>query len=146
MSLDPSELAAIQALAFPYFVSPVNIYRPSLVPEDPDAPGYDPATDYGDDEWDAPQGSPETLIGTALGWLFAEPEMNTLDGGGQIAAINAHELRVPVGTDVRPHDIVEVGEAFAASAAGGDRWTVIDSNNETTWPDMMRVGLRRRSD
>lgn len=136
--IDASELAGLQELAEPFFVTPVEIYRPGSGPVDTAAPEYDPAYDYGDDEItfpDAEEGA--EAIASVDGWFYSTIQSNVADSSGQNAVIDIHQVRFKIGTDIRSQDIVKRVDT-------GDTFVVIDTNVEDSWPDMVRASTRRR--
>jgi len=141
--LAPSELAAIQEVAVAGMQTQVEVWRSSVVPEDPTGIGYDPSTDYGDDEVsdpvqiNEPEDGTGTLVATTYGWFFSQLQTNVVDASGQLTTLDIHILRVPVGIDIRPAD-------FIVRVDNGNRYSVVDTNNDDTWPEEQKVTLRRR--
>lgn len=141
--LAPSELAAIHDIAKAGMQTEIQIWRASVVPENPTDMGYDPTTDLGDDEISdsvqisQPEGGTGDLVATTWGWFFSQLQTNVADASGQLATLDIHVVRIAVGIDVRPEDsIIRVDN--------GNAYTVVDTNNDDTWPEEQKVTLRRR--
>jgi hypothetical protein len=77
----------------------------------------------------------ETTVTTVKGWLYSTPTPERTVDGGSIITANTYRLFVPVGTDVQNSDVVVVNN---------DRYTVSDTDHESTWNPMLTVSLRRR--
>lgn len=85
---------------------------------------------YGDDQTDAytPQSA------TVKGWLRTVPE-GTIDVvSGVMADVSIYRLFVPVGTDIRNGDRLMIE---------GRRYTVTDTNKESTYQVALKCSLRR---
>lgn len=141
--LEPSELAAIREVGLQGMQTEIQIWRSSVVPENPSAMGYDPTTDYGDDEVtdpvqvNEPEGGIGDLVATTWGWFFSQLQTNVVDASGQLTTLDIHICRIPVGIDVRPAD-------FIIRVDNASRYSVVDTNNDDTWPEEQKVTLRRR--
>ena len=142
---DADELRAFQEFAEPFFNTPIQIFRPPLAGEawpTPDV-GYIPMYDFGDDEYVDPAIESDTTYPIAGGdgklkaWFFSHLQQNETDDSGQIATIDIHEIRLPIGTDLRPQDTVR-------STSSREDYVCVDTNAEDSYPDMLRAILRRR--
>jgi hypothetical protein len=90
--------------------------------------------DFESDELGDDAETEPVVIATVKGWIHSTPTPEaTLDGG--IVTANTYRLNVPVGTDIRPRDYVEVG---------GTRYVVTDTTSDETWPAFLTCSLRLR--
>ena len=146
MFFDASELRAFQEFSEPFFNTPIQIFRPLLAGEawtSPEPAGYVPMYDFGDDEYVDPAIESDTTYpiaggdGKLLAWFFSHLQQNVSDDSGQVATIDIHEIRLPVGTNLLPLDTVR-------DTASGENYLCVDTNAEDSYPDMMRAILRRR--
>jgi hypothetical protein len=141
--LEQSELAAIREIGEDGMQTAFQIWRSTIQPEDPAAGGYNASTDYGDDQVNDPVDvlEPDDGIGspvaTVYGWFFSQLQTNVVAGSGQLTVVDIHILRLPVGVDIRPEDHVR-------RVDNGNDYTVIDTNNDDTWPEWQKCTLRRR--
>jgi hypothetical protein len=144
---DADELRAFQEFAEPFFNTPIQIFRPLLAGEawtSPTPPAdYVPEYDFGDDEYVDPAIESDTTYPIAGGdgklkaWFFSHLQQSVTDDSGQVATIDIHEIRLPIGTDLRPQDTVR-------SASSREDYVCVDTNAEDSYPDMLRAVLRRR--
>lgn len=72
---------------------------------------------------------------SAKGWLYSMPTALQGEDFGALVTANTYRLFVPVGTDIRPGDLV---------THGADVYAVSDTTYESTWNVMIRCSLRRR--
>ena len=114
--LSPSELGALSAVVESGMTSDITILRLMSV---------DSATGQ-DQSW--------TMTSVVKGWMYsgAAPVL-TIVSGAQ-ALVDTFRLFVPLGTDVRTGDRVQVG---------GETYTVSDTTAESTWQAMLTVSLRK---
>ena len=117
--LSAAQMAAIQAMALPQFTTPIVVKRPTI--------GSD---ELGDDAVDL---DPETIGSGVKGWLSSAPVAEPSVDAADLTVANTYRLGVPVGTDIRPRDFVEIG---------GQTYRVTDTNPDETWPVMLSVTLR----
>jgi hypothetical protein len=119
--LTASELLEVQKVAEEGMTSPVTIYRRTAVPAD---------SDEFDDEL--------TYIEQAtqvMGWVYSNPTPVAMIDSGALVTVNTYRLYLPVGTDIRPGDRVNVADR---------EFTVTDTTAPSTWPALLNVSLRRR--
>lgn len=116
--LSAAQLAAIQDMAVPQFTTPAVVKRPTFESDE-----------LGDDAFDT---TPAT-IGTVYGWLSSAPVPQAGLTGGDLAVVNTYRFGCPVGSDIRPRDLLVIG---------GLTYTVTDSNPDETWPVMLSCTLR----
>jgi V8-like Glu-specific endopeptidase len=135
--LDDAELTAIRELGESGMTTLFVIKRASVITTDHVA--YDAAYDYGDDELTDfdPVYQTEDEVTQVSGWLVSRLVSDPTTGQGQLATVDLHTLRLPVGTDIRPNDI-------AARVDNGAEYVVIDTNSDDTWPEWLKANVRRR--
>lgn len=127
-----SELASIRELGESMMTTEVTILRSSVVTTS--SPEYDPAYDYGDDEVTDPEVVEQAdEVETTHGW-FVSTLQEQMDADIDISTQSQHVVRLPVGTDVRPKDFIR---------ANGLDYVVIDANEDDTWPEWLKVTVRR---
>ena len=115
--LSDSQLAAMRAPLLSTFDTEATIKRITI--------GSDV---LGDDA----VGEPDT-IGTVKGWLSSSPTAEpTLDGGALVTA-NTYRYDVPVGTDIKPRDILVIN---------GTPYVVTDTTADETIPLCLSCSLR----
>jgi hypothetical protein len=126
--LSVNELAAFQSDFVPLVMTtPVLIYHQTLVtPTVAD-------NDYGDDdvryEGDTTSGTPIESVA----WIVNRPSVDAVDNAGMIQTISPGLMRMPVGTPIYPGDMVAVGD---------ERFVIIDTNNDDTWPNWLKVNFQ----
>lgn len=138
--LTASELGAIRSLGELGMVTEVTITRSSNVPVDPLAVGYDPSTDYGDDQMSVftPVSGALQPIGVTSAWFLTTPLASSADTGqGMLTTISHHIIRMPIGTDVKPQDVLVASDT-------GSEYLVIDTNADDTWPEWLDATVTRR--
>lgn len=137
--VDAIDLEDIRDLGEEGMTTEFTITRSSQVPVDPLDPGYDPSTDYGDDVLGAytPVTGALQPVGVTTGWLVSKLVTNVSTGQGQLATVDMHILRMPVGVDVKPQDIL-------VSTDTGAEYLVIDTNADDTWPEWFQANVKRR--
>lgn len=93
--------------------------------------------DFGDDEVDfiEPEATPEAYLATYKAWVVSKLDFTMRQGDGQAVMIHDHVIRVPVGSDIRPRDIVIL-------LGVGERRVVFDTNTEDTHAEWMKVFSR----
>lgn len=136
--LSATALAQIRKIGEGQMQTLVKILRTTAVVQDADDVGYDPNYDFGDDdvEREIYEGRSEDTYGLALAWFSSTLQSTNEDGDDQIRTIDLHEIRLPVGTDVRVQDIIE-------RVDNGEQWVVIDTNAGDTWAEKLKVHARR---
>lgn len=136
--LSATALAAIRSIGEGQMTTEVRILRAAPVVQDPDAPAYDPNYDFGDDDDDVEiyEGGTYGTYGTALAWFYSTVQTANEDADGQLQTVDLHEIRLPIGTDVRVQDIVQ-------RVDNGEQYVVIDTNAGDTWAEKLRVHARR---
>lgn len=115
-----SQLRAIQKLGEEGMNITVEVLRRN-------AQAKDPTNDFGDN--DVTYAAPFSV----KGWLVTKPTERLDLGEGQVQVIATHQLRVPVGTGIRPGDHVTVGD---------ETFIAVDSTSEQSWPEWELVYLR----
>lgn len=135
--LSPTALAAIRKIGEGQMTTEVQIIRSTLITVD--SPEYDPEYDYGDDEFEPAEADlyEGQIVGDALAWFVSDLQRNIQSDQGQMTTIDIHTVRLPVGTDVRPQDIIR-------RVDNGEEFIVIDTNTGDTWAEKMKVSVRRR--
>lgn len=125
---------AIRETGESFMIDTILVYRyaDDVVDWDDENPAYD----YGDDEVDfvEPEHHAEAFIGSFKGWIVSKMDRSITINDGQIQLLHDHIVRVPVGSDIRPRDIIVF--------ADGERKTVFDTNVPDTWDEWMKVVLR----
>lgn len=93
--------------------------------------------DYGDDEVDfiEPEEHSEAFIGLFKAWVVSKLDYAVNVGDGTVAMVHDQVIRVPVGSDIRPRDIVIL-------KGTNERRSVFDTNTEDTHPEWMKVYVR----
>lgn len=114
--LTASEIGALSAVVESGMTSSITILRLMSV---------DSATGQ-DQSW--------TVTKTVKGWMYSTPTPVLAIVSGAQALANTYRLFVPLGTDVRTGDRVQVG---------GETYTVSDTTAESTWQAMLTVTLRK---
>ena len=134
--LTDDEIAAIRELGVSGMTTPFIISRAAVVT--PSHPSYDAAYDYGDDLLTAADPVYQSEdVATVDGWLVSRLASDLSTGQGQLADVDLHVLRLPVGTDVRPNDVATRQDTMEA-------YVVIDTNSDDTWPEWTKAHVRRR--
>ena len=118
--LTDRQIGALREVAEMGMVTPVQILRTAMVRD---------SSPNGDDIVS------ETTTSTVNGWLYSTPTPRRTMDGGSIVTSNDYRLFLPVGTDVQDGDVCVIG---------GQRYTVTDTDDESTWNPMLTVSLRRR--
>jgi hypothetical protein len=92
--------------------------------------------DYGDDEVDfiEPELHTEAFVGRFPAWVVSKLDY-AMQTNGAVVMVHDHVVRVPVGSDIRPRDIVIIQSV-------GERRVVFDTNAEDTHPEWMKVYVR----
>lgn len=75
-----------------------------------------------------------TKSATVLGWLRSDPSNRFTIDGGVLEAETPFRLLLPVGTAIDPGDQVEIA---------GDRYSVVDTNQESTYKVSLRCMIRK---
>lgn len=150
--LSVEELAEIRSIGEAMMLTPIMVLRSRNVSIG--SSGYDPQYAYGDDqsrydygddavlpiEGFAASPASEDIVagadGNLKGWFVSSPQTVDEAQTGEIATINLTLVRLPVGTDIAPHDTLRV-------IATGTDWLVIDVTNEDTWPEWLKANVRR---
>ena len=114
------QMGALREVAMMGMVTPVQILRTTMVRD---------SSPNGDDLIS------ETTVTTVDGWMYSTPTPTRRVDGGSVVTANTYRLFLPVGTDVMPSDVVVVN---------GDRFSVTDTDSESTWNPKLTVTLRRR--
>lgn len=134
--LSDEEIAAIRELGESGMNTPFIIRRSTVVGTS--HPSYDLNYDYGDDMLTEPDPVYQTEDVTLVnGWLVSRLVSDSSTGQGQLATVDQHVLRLPVGTDIRPNDVVE-------RQGTGEQYIVTDTNSDDTWPEWLKANVRRR--
>jgi hypothetical protein len=137
--LSASALARIRKIGEHQMTTEVRILRQAPVLQSPSVGGYDPNYDFGDDDDDFSIYEGSTYEGpstTAFAWFFSTIQTSNEDVNGEIGTVDLHEIRLPVGTDVRVGDTIE-------RVDNGEQYNVIDTNAGDTWAEKLRVNARR---
>jgi hypothetical protein len=115
------DLVGLQAIVNGFMTAPVTIKHYQS------AAAQDPTNRTGDNE--------VTFGATTntTGW-FVDAGTRTFQGGSMVLVADRPTLRVPVGTDIKAHDEVQVN---------GSWWVVIDASTDDTWPVMTKAELVR---
>lgn len=125
--LTDSQLAAIQKTAMLGFQTDVTILR-----SDPSA-GLELTDDPYGSSFGTPEAVPPPYGQTIKGWLHSTPTpVATIDSGQEIT-VNTYRLWLPVGTDIRPRDRVQIGS---------NTYVVSDTTADSTWPALLSCSLR----
>jgi hypothetical protein len=92
--------------------------------------------DYGDDEVDfvEPELHTEAFVDRFPAWVVTKLDYQVQTNGAMVL-VNDHVIRVPVGSDIRPRDIVIL-------QSSGERRVVFKTNAEDTHPEWMKVYSR----
>jgi hypothetical protein len=106
----------------------VTVHRLQPQAKDPDNP-------YGDSDVQRVTGAVKVK-----GWLVTKPVERFNVGQGQVRTLSTHQLRVPVGTIIRPND--EVTVRGSGLSQEGERFVVTDVTNEQSWPEWTVCYLR----
>ena len=114
--ISASELAMLQEVAEQGMTSTATIYRKTKV-----------ASSEGTSETPAP-------IGTTACWIVEKQSQAVADVGGVQQVVMVFDCRVPVGTDIRPFDRLEVGSTW---------FEVNDTDDEGTILPYVTARLRR---
>jgi hypothetical protein len=127
--LSDSQLSAVQRVAKLGMQTDVTIFRRSSttgleLTDDP----YGSTVSYAE--------LPETATQTATvkGMLHSAVVPTTDVDSGQLVTVNTFRLWVPVGTDIRPGDQVQIA---------GNIYQVTDTTADQTWPPFLECSLRR---
>jgi len=137
MALTRDELAGLQELALPYFDTDVIVYRAGYVDVENDSPI--PVYDWGDDEPDvvSVEGEGHEVERVSV-WFYSRLQSRTAGtADAALATVDEHIVRAPVGTDIQSGDRLLVEDS-------GNAYQVVDTNNDDTWPEMMKVIVRRQ--
>ena len=124
--LSDSQLAAIQKTAMLGMQTDVRILRSTP----------DTGLDLTDDPYGSSPGTPAAVtppIGGVKGWLHSTPTPTASIDAGQLITVNTYRLWVPVDTDIRPRDRVEIGS---------QTYVVTDTTADSTWPALLSCSLR----
>jgi hypothetical protein len=137
--LTASELESIRELGESGMTTEFVITRSELVVVDTSSPSYDPSTDYGDDQMGAytPVDGVDQPIGVTTGWLLSKLVRDFSTGEAQLTTITMQVIRMPVGTDVLPQDVLVQTDT-------GAEYVVIDTNVDDTWAEWLEANVRRR--
>lgn len=127
--LSDAQLTAIQNVAKRGMQTDVTIFRRSSttgleVTDDP----YGSSVSYAE----LPETATQTSTVKGMLHSVTVPTMDVNEG--QLVTVNTFRLWVPVGTDIRPGDQVEIT---------GNTYTVIDTTADQTWPPFLECSLRR---
>jgi hypothetical protein len=128
-------MAAIREVGEAFMTDELDVYRhgDDQYEWDEDAAQSD---DYGDDEYvPAEIAGPEAFIGTLPTMVVTRINREVRSGDGAIVIVNDLIARVPVGSDVRPRDIV----IFRST---GEQKTVFETNEPDTYAEWMKLALR----
>lgn len=120
--ISQQQLRYIQSLGEKWMQTTVVIHHKQPAAQDPSNPYGDGTVIH------------ETTTTTVKGWLVPFLGKSLDVQQAQVMSVGDFKLRVPVGTDVEPEDYVVIA---------GQRYTVIDSGIEQTWPEWLTVALRR---
>jgi hypothetical protein len=118
--LTTAQMGALREVAMMGMTTPVQILRTAMIRD---------SSPNGDDLIS------ETTVTTVNGWMYSTPTPERQQDGGSIITANTYRLFLPVGTDIRDGDVVVVS---------GDRFSVTDTDAESTWNPMLTITLRRR--
>lgn len=141
----PAEIASLADFVEPGLQSQMIIYRRIVTTPS------NPSDDYGDDELEFPvvnNPTPGTEYATSRvrAWLYQSLSPLQLVDTSQIVTPNTDRVFVPLGTDIRPGDEIEMldpeGNAFIGADGQAQRYTVSDTNNDVTWKTFLSVSLR----
>ena len=135
--LDADELDAIRSLADPFFETDIVVYRAGYVDPENDVPP--PLYDFGDDEPDLMSVESEGHEVTRLAvWFLSRLQSQTAGtADAALATVDQHIVRAPVGSDI------EAGDRMLVEGTG-NVYQVVDTNNDDTWPEMMKIIVRRQ--
>jgi len=112
-----------QALANGFMETPIVIRHRKPPDKDDENP-------FGDDttEW-------ETTTTSTTGWYVSSLTKSFSDDGGMTAVTEQDLVRLPVGTDIKERDQVQIA---------GEWWVVTDASQDETWPAMLKVAIVRK--
>lgn len=150
--LSAEEMGELRTIGEAMMTSPVMVLRSRLVAVGDS--GYDPQYAYGDDESQYDYGDdavqpiegfsgypePDDIVAGADGslkaWFVSKLQIDIQNGTGEIATIDEHVVRLPVGTNIRPDDTLRM-------ISSGADYHVVDANDDDTWPEWLKAIVRR---
>ena len=135
--LSANALASIRRIGEGQMVTEVEIYRTTVI--EVGGTGYDVNYDYGDDELlDAEVSEYDEPVGTALAWIQTPSLVREATSeDDQITTVDIHEIKFPIGTDIRVHDVVK-------RVDNGEEFVIVDTNAGDTWASKLRTTARHR--
>ena len=132
--LSTSELGAIRELGESMMTTQITILRKTVITTS--SAEYDIYYDYGDDDYTDPEEVEQEEAFETTGW-FVSSLQTQFDADIDISTQGLHVVRLAVGTDIRPKDLIRRVDDTEVE------YVVIDVNEDDTWPEWIRAMVRR---